>query len=98
MFQDSCAYNGYVNSIYTIAITGLNEDGSNPTYSEDCAGIMAAAYSRDTARGLGKIVSHSIMIYVSDSLISPKNEGPVKWFCFRAVKNTIHRIKPSPHS
>lgn len=60
MFQDSCAYNGYVNSIYTIAITGLNEDGSNPTYAEDCAGIMAAAYSRDTAKGLGKIVSKTL--------------------------------------
>ncbi|KAJ7336052.1 hypothetical protein OS493_013427 [Desmophyllum pertusum] len=26
--KDSCAFNGYVNSIYTIAITGINSDGS----------------------------------------------------------------------
>ena len=32
--QDSCAYNGYVNSIYTIAINGVDKDGSNPTYAE----------------------------------------------------------------
>ncbi|KAJ7358827.1 Proprotein convertase subtilisin/kexin type 6 [Desmophyllum pertusum] len=56
-FRDSCAYNGYVNSIYTIAINGLNEDDSNPTYAENCPGVMATAYSRDTLKGLGKIVS-----------------------------------------
>jgi len=55
--QDSCAYNGYVNSIYTIAINGVNQDGSNPTYAEECPAIMASAYSRDTLRGLGKVVS-----------------------------------------
>ncbi|CAH3150856.1 unnamed protein product [Pocillopora meandrina] len=45
---DSCAYNGYVNSIYTIAITGVNHDGSLPTYAEECPGIMATAYSWDS--------------------------------------------------
>ncbi|KAJ7358833.1 hypothetical protein OS493_020668 [Desmophyllum pertusum] len=57
IFRDSCAYNGYVNSIYTIAINGLNEDDSNPTYAEDCPGVMATAYSRDTLKGLGKIIT-----------------------------------------
>ncbi|PFX14178.1 Kexin [Stylophora pistillata] len=46
--KDSCAYNGYVNSIYTIAITGLDRAGSVPSYGEVCPGIMAAAYSRNT--------------------------------------------------
>ena len=55
--QDSCAYNGYVNSIYTIAINGVNKDGSNPSYAEECPAIMATAYSRDTLSGLGKVVS-----------------------------------------
>ena len=44
---DSCAFNGLVNSIYTIAITGINRDGSIPGYGEHCAGIMAVTYSRD---------------------------------------------------
>ncbi|CAH3192253.1 unnamed protein product [Porites evermanni] len=30
--KDSCAYNGYVNSIYTIAISSVNRDGSVPYY------------------------------------------------------------------
>ena len=47
---DSCAYNGYVNSIYTIAINGVNLDGSNPSYAEECPGIMATAYSGDIFR------------------------------------------------
>jgi len=59
VFQDSCAYNGYVNIIYTIAITGLNKDGSNPTYAEDCPGIMATTSSRDTWKGYGKVVSET---------------------------------------
>ncbi|XP_066023583.1 endoprotease bli-like [Pocillopora verrucosa] len=42
---DSCAYNAYVNSIYTIAINGVNKDGSRPSYVEECPGIMATAYS-----------------------------------------------------
>jgi len=57
VFQDSCAYNGYVNSIYTIAITGLNKNGSNPTYAEDCPGIMATTYSRDTWNGHGNVIT-----------------------------------------
>ncbi|KAJ7336048.1 Proprotein convertase subtilisin/kexin type 6 [Desmophyllum pertusum] len=45
--EDSCAFNGYVNSIYTIAITGINSDGSIPDYGEHCTGIMAVTYSRN---------------------------------------------------
>ncbi|CAH3018431.1 unnamed protein product, partial [Porites evermanni] len=55
--QDSCAYNGYVNSIYVIAINGVNKDGSNPTYAEECPAIMATAYSSDTMRGFGKVIT-----------------------------------------
>lgn len=44
--SDSCAFNGLVNSIYTIAITGLNRDGSLPRYGERCPGILAVTYSK----------------------------------------------------
>ncbi|PFX13058.1 furin-like isoform X2 [Stylophora pistillata] len=54
---DSCAYNGYVNSIYTIAINGVNEDGTKPTYAEECPGIMATTYSRDTINKIGTVVT-----------------------------------------
>ena len=57
MAKDGCAYNGYVNSIYTIAITGLNRAGSVPPYGERCPGIMAAAYSRKTFGEWNPVVS-----------------------------------------
>ena len=44
---DSCAFGGYVNSIYTIAISGVNWDGSVPAYTEQCTGIMAVTYGQD---------------------------------------------------
>ena len=56
--KDSCAFNGYVNSIYTIAITGINSDGSIPIYGEHCAGIMAVTYSRDIFGDTSKVVCH----------------------------------------
>ena len=55
--KDSCAYDGYVNSIYTIAITGIKRDGSVPLFGECCPGIMAAAYSRDTFADRNPLVS-----------------------------------------
>ena len=44
---DSCAFNGYVNSIHTIAISAVNWDGSVPAYTERCASIMAVTYGQD---------------------------------------------------
>ena len=44
---DSCAFSGYVNNIHTIAISGVNWDGSVPAYTEQCAGITAVTYGQD---------------------------------------------------
>ena len=56
--KDCCAFNGYVNSIYTIAITGINRDGSVPSCGERCAGITAVTYSRSTlAKDTSPVVS-----------------------------------------
>ncbi|CAH3044720.1 unnamed protein product, partial [Porites lobata] len=57
MVGDSCSYNGYVSSIYTIAITGVNTDGSKPSYAEQCPGIMATAYSRDELNKIGTVIT-----------------------------------------
>ena len=54
--RDSCAYNGYVNSIYTIAINGVNKNGAKPTYAEEYAGILATTYSRETGNQSASIV------------------------------------------
>lgn len=55
--NDSCAFNGLVNSIYTIAISGVNKDGSLPQYGERCPGILAVTYSRE-------------MMFSADTLVS----------------------------
>ena len=60
LIGDSCAYDGYVNSIFTIAISGVNLDDSRPVYAEDCAGIMASAYGRDLFNGVCKVVSEVV--------------------------------------
>lgn len=54
---DCCSFNGYVNSIYTIAITGVNKDGSVPRYGERCPGITAVTYSRETYFSPDKVVN-----------------------------------------
>lgn len=67
---DSCAYNGYVNSIYTIAINGVDKDGSKPRYAEQCPGVMATTYSRDSSRGFGAVVSNIVHLKM-DPVWSP---------------------------
>ena len=53
---DCCSFNGLVNSIYTIAITGVNKDGSVPRYAEPCPGIMAVTYSKEIVFDNTKVV------------------------------------------
>ncbi|XP_022786340.1 neuroendocrine convertase 2-like [Stylophora pistillata] len=55
--SDSCAYNGYVNSIYTITINSVNKDGTKPEYAEECAGILATTYSKESGDQSGSIVT-----------------------------------------
>ena len=61
--EDSCAFSGYVNSIYTIAITGINSDGSVPDYGEHCAGIMAVTYSRAAFDDSSLVVGQQFLVY-----------------------------------
>ena len=52
----------------------MNNDGSNPVYAEECPGIMATAYSRDTIRKFGKVVSraaHDYLVQVQKISIPP---------------------------
>ena len=45
--EDSCAADGYVQSIYTIAIGALNSDGRPTSYDERCSAKMASAFVND---------------------------------------------------
>ena len=42
--DDSCAADGYVNSIYTIAIGSVGSDGRAAPYDERCSAKLAVAF------------------------------------------------------
>ncbi|CAF0749460.1 unnamed protein product, partial [Didymodactylos carnosus] len=48
---DSCACDGYINSIYTIAISATTERGEKPWYLEACSATLASAYSSGNMNG-----------------------------------------------
>ena len=41
---DSCAADAYLNSIYTIGITGVSQSGQRPAFAEHCANIFATTF------------------------------------------------------
>lgn len=55
-----------MNSIYTIAINGVNKDGSRPSYAEECPGIMATTFSRDSLVGKGTVITVDSTTCVND--------------------------------
>jgi len=44
-YDDNCNADGYVNSIYTIAINGVTRYQSQPGYAESCSAVLASAYT-----------------------------------------------------
>ncbi|MBN3312594.1 PCSK7 convertase, partial [Atractosteus spatula] len=44
-FQDNCNYDGYANSIYTVTIGAVDENGRMPFYAEECASMLAVTFS-----------------------------------------------------
>ena len=74
LVKDSCAFNGYVNNIYTIAISGIKSDGSIPAVGERCAGIMAVTYTKDIFGDSSKVVCqqrNTCLLYTMQSIIQP---------------------------
>lgn len=57
---DNCAYNGYANSVFTIAISGVSRNGLIPGYAERCSAIMAATYSQDNVGGNDTIITSDL--------------------------------------
>lgn len=43
--SDSCNFDGYTNSIYSITVGSIDFKGLHPTYSEACAAVMVVTYS-----------------------------------------------------
>ncbi|KAI3354559.1 hypothetical protein L3Q82_019063 [Scortum barcoo] len=44
-FSDNCNYDGYANSIYTITVGAVDEQGKMPFYAEECASMLAVTFS-----------------------------------------------------
>lgn len=42
--SDDCGCDGYVSSIYTVAIASASRNGKFPWYADMCSGILATAY------------------------------------------------------
>ena len=45
LYSDSCACDGYSNSIYTISVGSISEYGTKPWYSEECSSILVSTLS-----------------------------------------------------
>jgi len=43
--RDSCACDGYTNSVYTLSISSATEHGTSPWYSEYCSSTLATTFS-----------------------------------------------------
>lgn len=43
--SDTCAADGYVNSIYTIAVGSVSIDGRQSYYDEQCSGKLVVAFT-----------------------------------------------------
>ncbi|XP_056329345.1 proprotein convertase subtilisin/kexin type 7 [Danio aesculapii] len=44
-YEDNCNYDGYANSIYTVTIGAVDENGKKPFYAEECASMLAVTFS-----------------------------------------------------
>ncbi|KAJ1190028.1 hypothetical protein NDU88_006768 [Pleurodeles waltl] len=44
-YKDNCNYDGYANSIYTVTIGAVDEEGNMPFYAEECASMLAVTFS-----------------------------------------------------
>ena len=49
-FGDSCAFDGYVNSIYTIAVSAVTKTGEIPRYAERCSAVITSTYGDEVVR------------------------------------------------
>ncbi|KAK9507794.1 hypothetical protein O3M35_007568 [Rhynocoris fuscipes] len=47
---DNCGADGYINSLFTVAIASASQEGKSVHYGERCASIMATAYSSGSSR------------------------------------------------
>ncbi|EGW32338.1 uncharacterized protein SPAPADRAFT_153129 [Spathaspora passalidarum NRRL Y-27907] len=44
-YGDSCNFDGYTNSIYSITVGAIDYSGAHPSYAEACSAVMVVTYS-----------------------------------------------------
>ena len=54
---DSCAADGFVNSIYTIAFGSADQNGNQAYYDENCSAKLGTTYSYNSEVYNGQVVS-----------------------------------------
>ncbi|UJR15817.1 hypothetical protein I4U23_002746 [Adineta vaga] len=54
---DSCACDGYINSIYTIAVSSVTETGEKPWFLEECSSTLTTAYSSGQSNSDHEIIT-----------------------------------------
>lgn len=57
MHSDHCGADGYVNSIYTVAIGAVTQTGGPTYFGEPCPGVMAVTLTGSSVEGLLPLVS-----------------------------------------
>ena len=62
--QDSCAYDEYVNNIYSISVSSISRTNQPLRGSERCSAIMVATYSKDKGdRSVSMVLKMIIIIF-----------------------------------
>ena len=59
---DTCAADGYTNSIYTIAVGSAGSDGRQSSFDEPCSGKMVVTFDTDPYLDTRHVVSLLVMI------------------------------------
>lgn len=78
VYGDSCACDGYVNSIYVMAISSTTDHGSKPWYLEECSGVLASTYSSgDKRRGQSSIATTDLRHKCTKSHTATSAAAPI---------------------
>ncbi|TPX31464.1 hypothetical protein SmJEL517_g05209 [Synchytrium microbalum] len=52
LYQDDCNFDGYANSVYTVAIGAIQSNGRKPDYGETCSAHLIVTYSGGLTNGI----------------------------------------------
>jgi len=64
---DNCNYDGYANTVYTVTIGAVGEDGRMPYYGEECASMLAVTFSSSAYHRSIVSVDRYLMIIYTES-------------------------------